>query len=162
MFITNDAYKSPVSGLLGDPAVAYWAAAEVALYQSWFLVTISQAESIDVGNTFEIARTMLISNIADVEGLAQLRTDGYPRLDSVLIITPSHVNGTGTWKMESLQAVWTAEEPSVPGQVVRIFETSAGRTYAISMLGTPLEELRNKTLCLRFPLPEKMNNDTSH
>lgn len=162
MFITNNACRLPVSDLLEGRAQTYWAAAELALNQSWFLVTFSQTESIDDGNALEVGRTMLISNIADVEGLTQMGAEGQPRLDSVLIVTPSHVNGTDSWKMEPLQAVWMAEEPSVSGQVVKIYETCAGVKYARSMLGTPIEGLRNMTLRFRFPVPEKTSINTSH
>ncbi|WP_296699197.1 hypothetical protein [Rhodoferax sp.] len=155
MFITNNASRSPVSNLLGDPAAHYWGAAELALCRPWFLVTFLHTESIDGEDAFSRTRTMLLSNVEDVESMAQQETGGSLQFESVQVITPGHLNGTGGWKMEPLDSVWTAEEPSVAGQVVEIYETKAGVKYAVSMLGTPVDELRKETLWLRFPVLEE-------
>lgn len=157
MFITNNAFRSPVSSLLRDPAAYYWEAAELALCHAWFLVTFLHTESVGGEDAFAVTRTMLLFNVEDVEGIAQQETSGSLQFESVQVITPGHLNGTGGWKMEPLDAVWTAEEPSVVGQVVEIYETKAGVKYAVSMLGTPVDELRNVTLRLRFSILEENN-----
>lgn len=157
MLITDNAFRSPVSNLLGDPAAHYWKAAELALCHPWFLVTFLHTESGDGEDAFAITRTMLLFNVEDVENMAQQETGGSLQFESVQVITPGHLNGTGGWKMEPLDAVWTAKEPSVAGQVVEIYETKAGVKYAVSMLGTPVDELRNVTLWLRFPVLAENN-----
>lgn len=153
MFITNTAFRSPISGLFGNDSETYWHAAELALQHSWFLVTFIQAES-DDEDAYEVGRTMLVSSMSEVEQLAYQNSGGLLRLDSVQVITPGHVNGTEQWKMDPLRAVWAAEEPSVEGQIAQIYETSAGLKYVCSMLGTPIDELKTQTLRFRAPAKE--------
>lgn len=161
MFITNDAFRSPISNLLGDPSEQYWVAAELALRHPWFLVTLRHTEALDDEDAV-ITRTMLLSNVKDVERLAHPETDGPMQFESVFVITPGHLNGTEEWKMEPLNAVWVAEEPSATSQVVEIYETKGGVKYARSMLETPIEELLNETLRFRFPAQEKTLGNFSH
>ena len=151
MFITNNAFRSPISGILGNPDEQYWAAAELSLHQPWFLVTFRHSELIEGADAFEITRTILLSHVKDLERWAQQQSDGSLQLESVQVITPGHINGAHAWKMDSLEAVWTAEEPSVAGQAVEIYETTAGVKYAQSLLETPITELHNETLRYRFP-----------
>ena len=153
MFVTYEEHKAPFFDLFGD-GLTHWKATELALQQSWFLVSISQSDSIDNSDSFRVSRTILLSNIADVEGLAQMEMTKQLQLDSVFIVTPGHVNGTNRWKMEYLRAVWRAEEPSAPDQLVEIYETAEGVTYAHSMLDTPVKRLRKKVLHRTFPLPQ--------
>ncbi|MDP2451815.1 hypothetical protein [Polaromonas sp.] len=97
---------------------------------------------------------MLISKIADVEELAQMEaTTNQLQLDSVMIVTPGHVNGTNRWKMEPLRAVWRAEEPSAPAQV-DVYETAGGVMYVDSVLDIPSKQLRKKILRCTFPLQQ--------
>ena len=155
MFITDNAFKSPISGLFGECEEQYWLAAEVALQHPWFLVTFRQKEPIDDVDAIEIKRTMLLADVADVECLAQQEAGGLQQFESAQVVTPGHLNGTDGWKMDPLAAVWTAEEPAEPGQAVEILETRAGVKYARSMLETPIGELRNQTLRCRFPAQKK-------
>lgn len=151
MFVTYTEHKSPFNPF-GD-GLTHWKVAELALQRPWFLVSISQPDSID-DSSFRVSRTMLVSDIADVEGLAQMEDTSQLQLDSVFIITPGHFNGTSQWKMEALRAVWRAEEPSALEQLAEIYETAAGVTYVDSMLATPVKRLRKMVLHRTFPLPQ--------
>lgn len=151
MFLTYKEHKAPLNPF-GD-GLTHWWAAELALQRPWFLVSISQPDSID-DDSFRVSRTMLISNISDVEALTKLDVASHLQLDSVFIVTPGHFNGTNQWKMEPLRAVWRAEEPSEHGQLADIYETAEGATYADSMLATPVKRLRKKVLHHTFPLPQ--------
>lgn len=104
----------------------------------------------------------MLSSVDDLEVFVQMEADALLKLESVLIITPGHVNGSDTWKMETLKSVWTAEEPSAPGQLVDIFETLAGVTYARSMLETPVESLHNKTLRFSWVATSKMTKTNGY
>lgn len=150
MIITNSAFSLPFFNLLGGPDEQHWAAAELALCLPWFVVTLRQDETVD-GEAAVITRTMLLSEVNDIERLVSQDADGPLQVESVLLVTPGHLNGTQGWKMESLNAVWVAEDPLDAGQVVEIFETKTGVKYSRSMLETPIEELRNETLRFRFP-----------
>lgn len=150
MFITDTAFRSPVSDLFGDASVTYWHATELALHHSWFLVTVRQVESDD--DAFVVGRTMMLSRASDVEDLIQQNSAGLLRFESVQVITPAHVNGSEHWKMDPLLAVWVADEPSFPGQIAEVYETSEGVKYVISMLGTPIDQLRHQALRFRAPV----------
>lgn len=162
MFITNQAFKSPISQLLGNPDEQYWAAAELALCHPWFLVTFRHTQETDATDTLEITRTILLSNVTDVEHWAHQEQGGSMQLESVLLVSPGHLNGTDGWRMEPLSAVWTAEEPSTGGQMVDIYETRAGVKYVHSMLGTQIGELHNETLRFRFTAPDKRSGNSPH
>ena len=151
MFVTYKEHRGPLNPF-GD-GLTHWRAAELALQRPWFLVSISQPDSID-DDSFRVSRTMLVSNIADVEGLAQMEVTTQLQLDSVFIVTPGHFNGTSQWKMEPLRAIWRAEEPSEVGQLADIYETAEGVTYADSMLATPVKRLHKKVLHRTFPLQQ--------
>jgi hypothetical protein len=150
MFITNKAFRSSISAILADPVEQRWTVTEMPVDLPWFLVTFRHVESIDGSDAFEITRTVLLSDLKDLEPWAHLETEGSLHLESVQVITPGYVNGTHDWKMDPLKAVWTAEEPSVAGEIVEIYETTAGVKYAYSFLETPISELQNETLQNRF------------
>ena len=162
MFITNNAFRSPISSLLGNLDAQYWTAAELALCRPWFLVKFRYTQETDDTDTFEMTRTMLLSNLTDVELWALQEQGGSMQLESVLLVSPGHLNGTDDWKMEPLSAIWTAEEPSTGGQIVDIYETRAGVKYVHSMLETQIEELRNETLRFRFTAPDKRSGNSPH
>lgn len=153
MFVTYEEHRAPFLNLFGDD-LTHWKTAELAFHRLWFLVSLSQFEPPIDGDSFGLNRTMLISKIADVEELAQMEaTTNQLQLDSVMIVTPGHVNGTNRWKMEPLRAVWRAEEPSAPGQV-DVYETAEGVMYVDSGLDIPPKRLRKKILRCTFPLQQ--------
>lgn len=149
MFVTHKEHKAPFNPF--GEALTHWRAAELALQRPWFLVSISHPDSVE-DDSFRVRRTMLMSNISDVEALTQDDAASQLQLESVFIVTPGHFNGTGQWRMEPLRTVWRAEEPSGPGQLADIYETAEGVTYADSMLATPVKRLRKKVLHCTFPL----------
>jgi hypothetical protein len=152
MFVTYEEYKAPFPSFFGKE-LTYWKATELALHRLWFLVSISQPDP-DDSDSFPASRTLLISNIADVEQFAKPQAASQLQLDAVFIVTPGHVNGSRQWKMEALRSVWRAEEPSAPGQLAEIYETAEGQTYVDSMLGTLARHLQKKVLHHTFPLQQ--------
>ena len=152
MFVTYEEHKTPFSGIFGDGEM-HWRAAELALQRLWFLVSVSDFESLDSRDSFRASRTMLLSRIADVEELAELESASHLQLESVFIVTPGHVNGTNRWKMEPLRASWKADEPSAPDLLADIYETAEGATYVDSVLGTSAKKLTRKNP-RTFPLQQ--------
>lgn len=64
-------------------------------------------------------------------------------------MTPGHVNGSGSWKMEPLGALWLAQEPSASSiKGIEIYETAEGAKY--SRYGTPVHELTRPALLFRW------------
>ncbi|MDP3172563.1 MAG: hypothetical protein Q8M91_19755, partial [Polaromonas sp.] len=115
-----------------------------------FVVSLAQSDESNDG--YPITHTMLIFNMVDLEALAPEEAVSGFQLDSVLIVTPGYVNGTGQWKMETLKALWSAKEPRDPTQVVEIYETGKGVLYTDSMRNTPAQRLRDRTLLRSFPV----------
>lgn len=150
MFITNNAFRSPISDLLADPSETYWQATELALHHPWFLVTFRQLDLSD-HEPFEIGRTVLLSNVGEMEQLINQDSGGRLVFDSIQVITPGHINGSDQWKMEPLHAAWSAQEPNVEGQTLEVYETIAGVRYVNSILGTSIDDLQMETLIARFP-----------
>lgn len=148
MFITNTAFRSPVSNLFGGSSETYWLAAELAAQHPWFLVTVHQLESAD-DDSIAISRTILISDVITLEQFVRANSGSLVSIGSVQLITPGHINGSDQWQMDKLRAVWTAEEPSTTGQTTDVFETAAGRKYAYSMLGTSVDDLQLGTVRFR-------------
>ena len=151
MFITDNAFKSPLSGFISDQSESYWTTVELALHDSWFIVTFRQDWSPDSDGSINIGRTLMLSDLSRIEPLIELRDGGHLELESVQMVSPAHVNGTQDWNMERLSSVWLAEEPSSPGQLAEIYETTAGTTYVSSVQSTPLEAFATKELRYCFP-----------
>ena len=98
--------------------------------------------------------TMLLSRLQDLEALAKQVSTGRAQLESAMVVTPGHINGTASWKMERLVAVWDAKEPDTSSEVeetVVIYETQAGALYFWSLFRTPIEQLVQRTVRCRFP-----------
>jgi hypothetical protein len=152
MFITNTALRSQIPNPFSSPEEQYWLAVELALHNSFFLVTIREMESIRGVNVPLRLNTMLVANVIDIERLAQQNADSLLQFVSAMIMTPARINGTGTWKMEPLTAVWVADEPEVTGAKVEICETNSGAKYITSISNASLDKLINQHLRYRFPV----------
>lgn len=93
--------------------------------------------------------TVMFSRIEEVERMMAAHALGQLEIDAILVVTPSHLNETHSWKMEPLKAVWMAEELSVPGvQVAEIYETGDGVKY--HRYGMASEKLSNPVLRFRW------------
>lgn len=149
MFITNTAFKSPHFAFLNAPHEEHWTAVELLTHSVWFLVTIRLT---DKKNETLLRRTVLLTDVADVERLAQQSPDVDPKFESVLIITPSWLNGSDTWQMDPLAAVWIAPAPQGHLKEVEIYETRSGLRYGNSRHSTLGDEHEKQTLRYRFPV----------
>lgn len=150
MFITRSSYKSSLTGLFSPDGEQMWDATEIALFQSWFLVTMDVREVDD--DQFASASTVLLSNFRSVEPLLQSGQDSNIRLRSVHIVTPGHRNGSRDWKMEKIRSVWEGWE-AVGDQTlpVDIFETVSGNKYPASFCHIAVEDLKGNTLKYQLP-----------
>jgi len=151
MFVTNEACKSTFPRFFAAPDELYWTAAKLALHVPWFLVRFSQTEETDGGENIDFHETVMLTDVRDVAGLVQSCAKGILKSATAYVITPGHVNGTNDWKMESLKAVWFANERDTPARKVMIFETLEGLRYGMSSLEGPVEALCNWTLSFRVP-----------
>ena len=151
MFITREAYKSPVSDFLSGIGDLGWSATEVALQQVWFLVHLEEIEAEDDAG-YTCVRTMLLFDFHSVEHFLQAGQGSGLRLKSVHIVTPGHVNGSDSWQMDQLRAVWQGREMVDEHEIpMDIFETVSGKKYPASFCSLSVEELAGDTLKFQFP-----------
>lgn len=122
-------------------------------------MTLSQTELVEGGEDIVFRRDIMVANVAEVERLAQQEGDQLQKIESAMIVIPTWINGTGTWTMEPLAAVWVADEPDAPGAPVEICETQSGAKFVTTFGACSFEELTNQTLRYRFPVPERKNVD---
>lgn len=149
MFITRDTFRSPMAALFCEAGDACWKAAELVLQQTWFLVNFEQVDNSEEDG-FAHERTMLFTDFQSVEQLIDVSPEEGIHLRSVHILTPGHVNGTNSWKMDRLGAVWLGKEPTSEYIPMNIFETTAGDKYSASFVGLPAEELQIESLKFSF------------
>lgn len=160
MFLTYTPWKSKIHNLLCAPDQQYWSGVELALQKPWFLMTVSQTELGKDEEDVVFRRNILVATVAEVERLAQQGDVRHQKLESAMIVIPNWINGTDTWTMEPLAAVWVAVEPDAPGAPVEICETQSGAKYVTTFGACSLEELTNQTLRYRFPVPEQKSVDS--
>lgn len=150
MFITNEAFRSPIASLFGSTNEMYWSSAELALQHPWFLLTLRQVDRSE-SEPWVTKRTLLLSSDDQVEQLMSLSEPDEISVESLLIVSPSHINGTSHWAMDVVHKVWTAHEPEHESLHASVYETSSGRRYTNSALGTPAEDLVVETLKFEIP-----------
>ena len=147
MFATYDSHRSPVADFFAAPEQSLWTTVELVLNQTWFMVTFKKHHGDDACEaTFDACKTVLHSDIHQVEHYVQSQNAGLIDLIEVLAITPSGINESDQWKMEALKAVWNAYEPTAPSVQAPILEMANGQKYRISGLGTKIDSLVNHSL----------------
>jgi hypothetical protein len=150
MFITSESFRSPVSAFFCEPGSTGWIATELALHQNWFLALFEQTEAAEGGDGFSCERTMLFTDFRSVEQLIDSGQDSGIRLKSLHILTPAHVNGTDSWKMDQIGAVWLGREPHPEYIPLDVFETTTGEKYSASLMGLPGDELQIESIKFNF------------
>lgn len=154
MFVTTSSYSYPMPQLPGlTLADQYWRAVEISNPVPWFLMTICQRESVGKKrNATFSTRNILLMEVEEVERLASHDSKHPIQFESALIVTPPCINLSAAWRMETLVAIWTADEPSLPGASVEICEAESGHKYVTSPNQVPLDELKNVALRFKFPV----------
>lgn len=160
MFFTYTDWKSKIHDFLCPPNQQYWLSVELALKTPWFLMTVNQTEVVEGREVVVHKRNIMVGNVADLERLAQQDGNRLLKFESAMIMIPDWINGTGTWTMEPLAAVWVADEPEAPGEIVEICETQSGEKFVTTFGACPMDKLTNQTLRYRFPGPERKQMDS--
>jgi len=149
MFITNDAFLSPIHNAFAGAGDSYWSSTEVSLQTIWFLMALRVVDRSDKV-PFEFERTVLLSNHDQIAHFLTL-DDPDLSVNSAYIVTPGHVNGSRGWAMEELIKIWNAQEPDETEQYVAVYETVSRKRYCNSFLETPVNELTNLSLLFELP-----------
>nr|WP_315491413.1 hypothetical protein [uncultured Rhodoferax sp.] len=151
MFLANEAHRSPFAKLFRNKFESEFLAVELTLYKTWFLICFSQLDS-DAPDALPIQRSMLVDSLELVERMTQTSSNGLLIVNSVQVVTPSHINGTDVWKMEVLDSVITAKDPEDTGQILDVLVTSNGSRYVDSWVETKLDSLQLGEVRFRSPV----------
>lgn len=163
MFITNKAHRAALLGLFAGEGDAYWRVVEKVLLKPWYLVTLRQSDgekSSALGSEvgFEFTRSIFISEMRDLMSLLELANSAaYSQtLESVMVVTPGHMNGSGDWQMDRVTAIWQTTNTEEQDELKRgplVLETTKGKHYATSSI----EDIDNchgdLSLVYRMPAP---------
>ncbi len=115
MFLTYQQAKVDRFGLFGDDPTT-WSYVEHNIHRPWFYVATA-----DQDEEFPLHSMLMVSSDQLLRSLVDSQRDGL-LLESVLLVSPDHVNKSGRWMMEPLEAITR-------------FESSVGVAYAYQVLG---------------------------
>lgn len=123
MFITYKHAELPLGELLEDPRVQHWQFVEQDIHWPWFYMEFVR----DLGD--DCMSSMLM--IPAVPALQQLLDEQNERswLAQAFLVTPGHVNGSGSWMMEPLVEVNVALDEE-DGQLGYVYKVEGGHCYS--------------------------------
>lgn len=105
-----------------DAHIQYWQYVEQSTIWPWFY-----AELVSVCKEGSVATMLMIPNVPVLEQLlAEL--DGSKRLNQILVVTPSEINGSDRWQMEPLIELSVARNRKNK-PLGYIFQVEDGRAY---------------------------------
>lgn len=119
MFFSTEQAKIDPFGLFGEEATA-WSWIEHAMHRPWFYVTVNHPnDDLGMRSMIMVGNEEVLSSI--VEADEQLK-----QIESVLVVTPDHVNEMGRWAMEKLE--WIDRYFSDQGRACS-YCVEGGKTY---------------------------------
>ena len=107
------------------------------LHTPWFYITYT----IKYEDDSELRHILLVSQVND---LKQFKNDKDTHIDSVYLVSPSHLNKSPHWQMEPIQKILVGLEPECD-QYRYIFILQNGNRYFDSGLCNKESELRSLT-----------------
>lgn len=148
MFLTYQHAKIDRLGLFGGEPTA-WSYVEHNIHRPWFYVA-----TVTPGDDFALHPMLMMSNEQLLQSLLEDQEQGL-RVESVLLVTPDHLNHSGGWLMEPLESIVRYESPEGMAYVYQVLgeksylygdadvavrEGSRGKTlFSTSMLSSPLQ-----------------------
>jgi hypothetical protein len=119
MFLTYEQAKVDLFGLFGEDPTA-WSYVEHNIHRPWFYVAMSdQDEDFPLHSMVMLSSDQLLRSLVESQGEGLL-------LESVLLVSPDHVNNSGRWMMEPLEEILRYE--SAEG-VAHVYQVLGDRTY---------------------------------
>ncbi|PMY80244.1 hypothetical protein C1X72_15745 [Pseudomonas sp. FW306-2-2C-D06B] len=121
MLLTYQQAKVDLFGVFGeDPST--WSYVEHNIHRPWFYVAISeQREDFPLHSMLMLSSDQLLRSLVDSQG------DGLI-LESVLVVSPDHVNNSGRWMMEPLESILRFESDE---SVAHVYQVLGNRTYIL-------------------------------
>lgn len=119
MFLTYQCAKIDQFGIF-EGAPAAWSYVEHDIHRPWFYVaTVESGEDIDLHPMLMLSDDQLLRSLLDNQ-------EGRLRMESVLLVTPHHMNQSGRWMMEPLESIIRFESSK---GVAYAYQVSGDRTY---------------------------------
>ncbi|MDZ4076407.1 MAG: hypothetical protein U1E04_16835 [Hylemonella sp.] len=133
MFVTQKSYQAPFSVDLGGGMRTYWRAAELAVTQVWFIVTIGHTgvrkRARGSGLNIESTTTLLIAEPNEVVKLFDSPPDTMTIL-AVRAVIPKFNSIGEDWEMSEVSAIWQYQVDSDDGAdevPIEVIETENGQ-----------------------------------
>lgn len=120
MFRTNYADMLGVPGMFGA-GQAQWHQVTRVLRTHWYHVTVQATQE---GIAREIV--LMVDSEAQLQKLLIAQSDDVG-ISDLQVVTPAHMNGTASWRMEKLTQVYMGEDEGEC--LVCIFEVESGAVY---------------------------------
>ena len=139
MFETHDNAEIEIETGFAEPGVRQWRYIKKPLHTHWFHVTYESCKADDE----LIVHIVFLSDPAQLEEFSKL---GKVKILQVELVSPKYMNGSNSWKMETLKEIWQAEEPSNKGQFAYVFILGSNAKYVYSAVDTPEQKLVNKRI----------------
>jgi hypothetical protein len=118
MFLTHRNAKE-LDGLhFGD--VFAWRSVEHSIHRPWFYVV-----TVEQNDDFDLHPMLMLSDVLLLQELLADQQCGL-KVESVLLVTPHHMNQSGRWLMEPLSSI---ERHEAPDGVAYVYGVEAGRAY---------------------------------
>ncbi|MFZ5960701.1 hypothetical protein ACOXVJ_24645 [Pseudomonas knackmussii] len=118
MFLTHQQARVMDAGLFGD--VIAWRYVEHSIHRPWLYVA-----TLEKNEDFDLRPMLMVSDVQLLQALLADQEQGL-RVESVLLVTPHHMNQSGRWMMEPLDSI---EKHETPGGVAYVYAVQGGRFY---------------------------------
>lgn len=99
MFKTYRRAAVPIAAVL-EQDLQLWRYVEHVLHVPWFYVALSRTQE-----STTVREMIMVADLGTLVELLQ-RKDSSRNLESILLVSPAHMNGTASWLMEPLADVW--------------------------------------------------------
>lgn len=134
MFITVDDAKVQIPFPIAAQGEHYWSSVQMQLHNAWFLVGY---EICTDETDHRMRATVFVTSPQDVAAIGTA-----VKVMQVALVTPSWMNQSDGWQMDSLKEMWLgSEQHAKGGGHATVCVTENGTRHVISALDTPEEEL---------------------
>lgn len=133
MFSTMEGSEIATPLGLRDPDEHHWPFVELLLHIPWLFVTVVKRS-----RRSSLRRQLFLLY---PEQLASLASGHSVDIESAVLATPPHMNGSDQWQFEKLSEVWHCVDPETPEQLTYLYVVATGREYSSSLLETSPQHL---------------------
>ncbi|MCW5597394.1 MAG: hypothetical protein KIT42_16060 [Rhodocyclaceae bacterium] len=139
MFSTLEGSEIATPLGLRNPDEHHWSYVELLLHIPWLFVTVVKRN-----RRSSLRRQLFLLYPEQLAGLASGRSIN---IESAVLATPPHMNGSDQWRFENLSEVWRCLEPETPDQSAYLYVVATGKEYSSSLLeANPQKLIRERQI----------------